>query len=66
VQTSLAFETHSWTEDDERGVATGWLPDRLSERGRALAPELGRRRQDDLIDARFDCQEGWESVLDHG
>ncbi len=41
---AIVFETHSITEDNERGVATGWLPGRLSERGRALAVELGRRR----------------------
>ncbi|MFD0889954.1 hypothetical protein ACFQ08_35890 [Streptosporangium algeriense] len=35
----LVFETHSISEDNERGVATGWLPGRLSERGRALAAE---------------------------
>ena len=43
----LIFETHSWSEDNDRGVATGWLPGRLSERGRALARELGERRRDD-------------------
>ena len=43
----LIFETHSWSEDNDRGVATGWLPGRLSERGRQLARELGERRRDD-------------------
>jgi broad specificity phosphatase PhoE len=42
----LVFETHSLSEDNDRGVATGWLPGRLSERGRALAKELGDRRRD--------------------
>jgi 2,3-bisphosphoglycerate-dependent phosphoglycerate mutase len=42
----LTFETHSWTEDNDRGVATGWLPGRLSARGRELAAELGERRRD--------------------
>ncbi len=41
----LTFETHSWSEDNDRGIATGWLPGRLSSRGRALAKELGARRQ---------------------
>ena len=41
----LVFETHSWSEDNDRGIATGWLPGRLSERGRALARELGERRR---------------------
>jgi alpha-ribazole phosphatase/probable phosphoglycerate mutase len=39
--TEIVFETHSWSTDNDRGVATGWLPGRLSERGRALAAELG-------------------------
>jgi 2,3-bisphosphoglycerate-dependent phosphoglycerate mutase len=41
----LIFETHSISEDNERGVATGWLPGRLSPAGRALAAELGARRR---------------------
>jgi alpha-ribazole phosphatase/probable phosphoglycerate mutase len=45
----IVFETHSFSEDNERGIATGWLPGRLSERGRAAARELGaRRRADDI------------------
>ena len=47
----LVFETHAWSEDNDRGVATGWLPGRLSERGRALARELGERRRDDGLAA---------------
>jgi 2,3-bisphosphoglycerate-dependent phosphoglycerate mutase len=43
----LVFETHSLSEDNDRGVATGWLPGRLSERGRALAQGLGERRRDE-------------------
>ena len=42
----LVFETHSWSEDNDRGLATGWRHGRLSERGRALARELGERRRD--------------------
>ena len=49
----LVYETHSITQDNERGFATGWLPGRLSERGRALAGELGQRRVDDGIAAVF-------------
>jgi 2,3-bisphosphoglycerate-dependent phosphoglycerate mutase len=44
----IVFETHALTEDNERGVATGWLPGRLSERGRVLAAELGVRRRDEV------------------
>ncbi len=39
--------------DNERGVATGWLPGELSERGRENARELGRRRRDDGIAVVF-------------
>ena len=53
VAIALVFETHSASEDNERGRATGWLPGRLSERGRAQARELGLRRRDDGIAAVF-------------
>ncbi|TDC59674.1 histidine phosphatase family protein [Micromonospora sp. KC207] len=53
MSTRIVFETHSWSEDNDRGVATGWLPGRLSARGRALAAELGARRRDDGIAAIF-------------
>ena len=49
----LVFETHSWSEDNDRGLATGWLPGRLSERGRGLARELGERRRSDGLAAVF-------------
>jgi alpha-ribazole phosphatase/probable phosphoglycerate mutase len=49
----IVFETHSWSEDNERGLATGWLPGKLSPRGRLLAAELGGRRRDDGIAAVF-------------
>lgn len=51
--TTLVFETHSITEDNEHGRATGWLPGRLSASGRALAAELGDRRRRDGIAAVF-------------
>ena len=47
----LVYETHAITTDNEAGVATGWLPGRLSERGRATAAELGARRRDDGLAA---------------
>jgi len=31
--TQLVFETHSWSEDNERGITSGWYDSRLSERG---------------------------------
>ena len=53
VAIELVFETHSITEDNELGRATGWLPGKLSPRGRELARELGLRRRDDGIAAVF-------------
>lgn len=49
----VIYETHSLTTDNEAGFATGWLPGRLSERGRDLARELGARRRVDDIAAVF-------------
>ncbi|GAA1537546.1 hypothetical protein GCM10009678_19930 [Actinomadura kijaniata] len=49
----IVFETHAWSLDNDRGIATGWLPGRLSERGRRAAAELGERRRDDGIAAVF-------------
>ena len=49
----IVFETHSWSEDNDRGIATGWHHGKLSERGRELARELGERRRDDGIAAVF-------------
>jgi len=49
----VVFETHSTTEDNENGIATGWLPGRLSAVGREHAAELGKRRSADGIAAVF-------------
>jgi broad specificity phosphatase PhoE len=49
----LVYETHSISVDNERGLATGWLPGLLSTRGRELSVELGRRRRNDGIAAVF-------------
>lgn len=53
VGTTIVFETHSLTEDNELGLATGWLPGRLSPTGQVLAEELGDRRRDDGLSAVF-------------
>lgn len=53
VAVAIIFETHSLTTDNEAGVATGWLDGELSERGRALARELGRRRRNDRVKAVY-------------
>ena len=49
--TAIVFETHSTTEDNEAGRATGWLEGRLSAVGRDNAEALGRRRRNDGLDA---------------
>ena len=41
----LIYETHATTLDNERGIATGWRPGRLSARGRAEAAEMGERHR---------------------
>jgi 2,3-bisphosphoglycerate-dependent phosphoglycerate mutase len=53
VPIHIVCETHSITEDNERGIATGWFPGRLSRLGRERAAELGRRRAADGIAAVF-------------
>ena len=53
VSVEIVFETHSFSEDNERGIATGWLPGRLSERGKAAAHALGERRREDDVAAVF-------------
>jgi broad specificity phosphatase PhoE len=53
VAIELVFETHSTTEDNEAGRATGWLPGQLSEQGWAQACQLGQRRGNDRIAAVF-------------
>jgi broad specificity phosphatase PhoE len=50
---TIVFETHSTSSDNEAGVATGWLPGELSERGRVQALELRARRSEDHVDAVF-------------
>ena len=53
LSVEVVFETHSLTEDNERGIATGWLDGRLSENGRRLAMELGERRRSERLAAVF-------------
>jgi hypothetical protein len=53
VEVEIVFETHSLTVDNDNGIATGWLPGRLSARGRALAAQLGRRYRDTELAAVF-------------
>lgn len=51
MTTRVVFETHATTEDNEAGIATGWLDGRLSAAGREQARRLGMRRRDDGLDA---------------
>ena len=53
THTEIVYETHSITEDNESGNATGWLPGRLSATGRELAGQLGERRRHDGVAAVF-------------
>lgn len=49
----LVYETHSTSEDNERGVASGWAHSRLSTLGRRQARALGDRRRNDGVDVVF-------------
>ncbi|MDA0632160.1 histidine phosphatase family protein [Nonomuraea sp. MCN248] len=53
MSVEIVYETHSISVHNETGIASGWLPGELSERGLALAAELGERRRDDGLDAVF-------------
>jgi broad specificity phosphatase PhoE len=53
VSVEVVFETHATSEDNEAGIATGWLPGRLSATGREQAHELGERRRDDGLAVVF-------------
>jgi len=59
--TTVVFETHSTSEHNEAGIATGWLGGALSAAGRAQAVELGDRRRDDGIEAVY-ASDLWRAV----
>ena len=60
----LVYETHAITTDNEAGIATGWLPGRLSAAGRESAAQLGERRRNDRIDVVYvsDLQRALETA----
>lgn len=60
----LTYETHSTTEDNEAGIATGWLPGRLSAQRRAQAVELGQRRRDGGYAVVFTADQRHLDVVD--
>lgn len=49
----ILYETHSISTDNERGIATGWLPGELSASGRELAAALGERRAGPEVSAVY-------------
>jgi broad specificity phosphatase PhoE len=49
----IVYETHSWSQDNDRGAASGWHGSRLSDRGREAAEALGVRRRNDGLSAVF-------------
>jgi broad specificity phosphatase PhoE len=49
----IVFETHATSVDNERGIASGWLPSALSATGRQQARQLGQRRLAERIDVVF-------------
>ena len=62
VGVELIYETHSITVDNERGIATGWLPGELSAEGRRLAAQLGERRGDVDVVFSSDLRRAVETV----
>ena len=49
----IIYETHATSTDNEAGIATGWLPGRLSALGREQAAELGERHRGTPVGAVF-------------
>ena len=51
--TTIAFETHATSLDNEAGLASGWYDVDLSARGEQQARELGERRSNDALAAVY-------------
>jgi broad specificity phosphatase PhoE len=58
---SVIYETHATSLDNEAGIATGWLPGQLSERGKHEAMQLGQRRRHENLAAIF-SSDLWRAV----
>ena len=58
----LIYETHSTSVDNERGIATGWLPGELSAAGRQQAAQLGERHDDVDVVFSSDLRRAVETV----
>lgn len=61
---TLTYFVHSTTTDNENGLATGWLPGKLSPVGRKQASQLGELTADQHFDVVFcsDLQRAVESA----
>jgi 2,3-bisphosphoglycerate-dependent phosphoglycerate mutase len=51
MSVEIAYETHSTSVDNERGIASGWLGGTLSDTGRVNAQRLGQRRRENRLAA---------------
>ena len=49
----ITYFVHGTTEDNEKGLATGWLPGKLSELGKKQAKELGKLVSNKHFDVIF-------------
>lgn len=59
-ETTLIFETHASSLDNEAGLASGWYDVDLSPLGLRQAEELGRRYAAGAVDTVF-CSDLWRS-----
>ncbi len=50
---TITYFVHGTTTDNEKKLATGWLPGELSETGKQQARELGKQVADQIFDALF-------------
>lgn len=57
----IVFETHAISQDNERGVASGWDHSRLSERGRDAARVHADRQR--FLDSPYPGGESWRQAV---